>query len=349
MVEHEVAATLVALTEMSNSGASEREIETEIVLLLKQIGWERRQIRQDVSLSDRGTDKADIVLRLNNNFSILIEVKRHGETRNATEQVRRYARLLSPSPRLAVLTDGTRWVIYYCGSSALIPLYDTSTPNQQTGIFSLVNALSPITLAESLSDNLIDYFMSIESALNRLSADENRKQSKYFAKTIRHLLFNKREDTGTPHTQPVSQPEPDETEPVLNHPQDEATPTGTRQFAPDAPPDLRYTNVNGRLGSEPFTVWSQSVDIAVRLAVEASWLPGDIINASQGRVVSGHVTERGFRPVSGTTLSARRLSASDSWRFIYYWAQQLRLPVQAEVSWYNPEREGQKGIIEWKP
>ncbi len=120
----ELEADLVEIAELSRSGAAERDIETEVVQVFKKAGWPRLQINQDVSVSEKANDRVDIILKLDNRPALLAEIKRYGKTHDAESQVRRYCSLVRPSPRLAFLTDGVRWIVYYVGQVGLIPILD---------------------------------------------------------------------------------------------------------------------------------------------------------------------------------------------------------------------------------
>ena len=102
-------------------GASERAIETEVVHVLKRAGWPRAQINQDVPISDKGVNKADIVLRLDGQPVILVEVKIRpfagcGQLGQSLlppgampRSLLRNLHLSDPSAQLSKISDSCKW------------------------------------------------------------------------------------------------------------------------------------------------------------------------------------------------------------------------------------------------
>ena len=167
--------------------ASEREIETEVVLILKKVGWARSQIKQDETLSDKGADKADIVLRIDGEPLILVEVKKYGQARDADNQVKRYCSLLRP--KLAILTDGVRWVFYFVGQAGAIPILEAVVPNDTASVDTVLTAFSPHSLSLLLQTGAFQYLDIVEQGLKQRSGDIQKQLRHFFASTVKGVLM----------------------------------------------------------------------------------------------------------------------------------------------------------------
>lgn len=180
----ELQDKLSELAELSCINVTERVIESEVVQLFREVGWPRLQIFQDVSLSDKAIDKADIVLKLDDRFSVLVEIKRKGKSQDAENQVRRYCSLLRPAPKLAILTDGQRWVLYYAGQTSIVRLLDASYQQMASQIEMIIASLNPQRLKVLHDDGLFEYLSIIDQAMQDFSDEARKRLEAHFAITV---------------------------------------------------------------------------------------------------------------------------------------------------------------------
>jgi len=90
-----------------------------VIPFLLSLGYERNQIGRKVSITgtsgNRFRKQADIVVYINERPSLVVETKRiqHRLSEEDVNQALSYAQLLDPPTRIAVLTNGRDWEVYY--------------------------------------------------------------------------------------------------------------------------------------------------------------------------------------------------------------------------------------------
>ena len=341
-------------------GASEREIETEVVHVLKRAGWPRSQINQDVPISDKGADKADIVLRLDNQPVILVEVKRYGQARDADNQVNRYCRLLRPSPKLALLTDGARWVLYYVGQSGTVPIHEATVPSETALIISMLNTLSPERLSVALHAGVFQYLDIVEQGLQERSEDTQRHLRPFFASTANTLLMS---DESLPARQISAKVSPI-TRTASAQEQTEQAHEGERQshphegneqrdYDPAQPPGLAFTTlITASFGGDKAINWNDLLRVAVRTALVSGQTKHDIMRLTNINVMEEAITDRGYSPLTGTNLSIQGLTADEAWQNALKLAKRLECVIEARFRWRENEKAfhpGVNGVLRWQP
>lgn len=341
-------------------GASEREIETEVVYVLKRAGWPRSQINQDVPISDKGADKADIVLKLDDQPVVLIEVKKHGHSRDADNQVNRYCRLLRPSPKLALLTDGVRWVLYYVGQVGAIPIQEASVPNETASVVSMLNLLGPESLTASLHTGVFQFLDIAEQGLQERSAETQKYLRSYFASTVKSLLMPHGSfDNGsilaevTPRVDSV--PAEKQSEPTRVELRQLTQPEiGTHaDYDPSQPPSLVHTSViAASFAADTATNWNDLLRVAVKTALATGHSKHEIQRITGINLQEGNIEDKGFSPITGTGLSLQGQSAGQAWQNSLTLAQVLGCVIEAKFRWQNKEKAlhpGESGLLRWQP
>jgi len=341
-------------------GASEREIETEVVQVLKQVGWARSQIKQDETISDKGADKADVVLRVDGVPALLVEVKKHGQTRDADAQVNRYCRLLTPSPRLAILTDGVRWVFYFVGQAGTIPILEAIVPNDTASIASMLTAFSPQSLSIALQSGAFQYLDIVEQGLKQRSEDTQKHLRHFFATTVRSLLFpivdivqNQVQAIDVPVQLSVhgaDQIEHPQAKKILSILPKNDTPT---DYDPFRPPPLSFTTkFTATFAGVNAANWNDLLRVAVRNAVAAGQTIRDIKNTATINIQEQEITANGFSPLMGLNLSIQGQSADQAWQNALKLAQSLRQPIEVKFNWSDNKKAahpGEIGTLQWRP
>ena len=356
-------AELEELVEISKR-ATEREIETEVVHIFKQIGWPRSQINQDVPISDKGADKADIVLRLDGVPIILVEVKKHGHLRDADNQVNRYCRLLRPSPKLALLTDGVRWTLYYVGQIGAIPIQEASALEETADVATMLTAFNPTSLSAALQSGVFQYLDIVEEGLQERSDDTQKHLRQFFTSTVIALLM----PSGSP--KPASVPEMAAIPQLQTIPPKEAV-SGTEASPSHAakravqphdavveynalhPPPLKFTSlVAASFGKDTASNWNDLLRAAVRNTFNSGRTLQDIRRTTGINIQEGTVIERGYAPVAGTTLSLQGMTADESWQNALKLAQKMECSIEATFRWQDKEQAshpGEAGVLRWQP
>ena len=345
-------------------GASEREIETEVVHVLKRAGWPRSQINQDVPISDKGADKADIVLRLDSQPVILVEVKKFGHSRDADNQVNRYCRLLRPSPKLALLTDGVRWVLYYVGHVGATPIQEATVPIETNTVVSMFNAFAPESLSALLSAGVFHYLDIVEQGLQERSEDTQKHLRPFFTSTVKALLMpgGSSLGVGSPilttslqhHAPVVEQTQQPQTEATnrkkVSAQQNDDAPT---EYDPAQPPSLAFTTlVTARFANDSATNWNDLLRIAVRNTLASGQSKQDIQRMTSINIQEGVVIDKGYSPLSGTDISVQGLTADESWQNALKLAKKLGCSIEAQFRWRINEKAshpGESGILNWHP
>ena len=309
--EQRMKVELEELAEMSKR-ATEREIETEVVHIFKQIGWPRSQINQDVPISDKGADKADIVLRLDGAPMILVEVKKHGHLRDADHQVNRYCRLLRPSPKLAFLTDGVRWTLYYVGQIGAIPIQEASSPEEATDVAAMLTALNPASLSNALQAGVFQYLDIVEQGLQERSEDTQKHLRPFFAATAKALLMpggslmetsSKVAEANPPSTtteEKVVQPRT-----ITKSSSQQGNSTSAEYDALRPPPLSFTTNIIANFAGNAATSWGDLLRVAVKNALDSGKTAQDIRRIADINIQEVENTEKGFTSIPGTSLSVQ--------------------------------------------
>lgn len=341
-------------------GASEREIETEVVQVLKRAGWARSQIKQDETISDKGADKADVVLRVDGVPTLLVEVKKHGQTRDADAQVNRYCRLLTPSPRLAILTDGVRWVFYFVGQAGTIPILEAIIPNNTVSIVSMLTAFSPQNLSIALQSGAFQYLDIVEQGLKQRSEDTQKHLRHFFASTVRTLLLptvdiarNQVQTIDVPvqlSVHSADQIQRPQARTVLSVLPASDTPT---EYDPFRPPPLSFTTkFIATFAGVNVTNWNDLLRVAVRNAVVAGQTIQDIKCTASINIQEQEITGNGFSPLLGLNLSIQGQSADQAWQNALKLAQSLRQTIEVKFCWSENKKAahpGEIGILRWNP
>ncbi len=358
LINNIMKAELEEIAEIAR-GATEREIETEVVHILKRAGWPRSQINQDVPISDKGADKADIVLKLDNQPVILVEVKKYGHSKDADNQVNRYCRLLRPSPKLAILTDGIRWVLYYVGHIGAIPIQDATIPTQTDAIVSILNVLAPENLSALLQAGVFQYLDIIEQGLQDRSEETQKHLRSFFALTVKSLLLGHQKPAqATPSVQIIP-----EMKIVHSIEQSENISTNQKQsnfqgntlsteYDPLQPPSLDRTNIKASFAEETATNWNQLLRIAVKVALDAGLTKQDIQRIGNMNIQDGNLKDKGFTPITGANLSVQGQPSGQAWQNTLMLARKAGCRVLVEFQWKDDEKAaypGKHGIMRWHP
>ncbi|MGI4792052.1 MAG: hypothetical protein ACRYFS_24785 [Janthinobacterium lividum] len=352
------------LAEMAKR-ATEREIETEVVHVFKQIGWLRSQIKQDVPISDKGADKADIVLRLEEAPMILVEVKKHGHLRDADNQVNRYCRLLRPSPKLALLTDGVHWILYYIGQVGAIPIQEASLPEETESAVAMLLALNPERLSGSLQAGAFQYLDIVEEGLRGRSEDAQNHLRQFFISTVKALLLM---PSGSPR--PFSLPKAavdlqhqtiwlqEEVSNVEASPPDTAKQFGKPrdtvvEYDALQPPPLSFTTgITANFAGNPAANWGDLLRVAIKNALDSRKTTQDIRRIADINIQEAKNTEKGFALIPGTSLSVQGQPSDKSWQNALRLAQALGCEIEAKFRWQDKEQAshpGEFGVLRWRP
>lgn len=340
---------LTELSELSKRGASERELETDIVGLFRQIGWSRTQIKQDVPLTPRGIDRADIVIRADERHSILIEVKGNGELRGAEEQVRRYCMLLTPRPRIAFLTDGTQWSVFYTSHSEVRKLFSGDVGKDIGTILDLLLVVTPERMGESDFGLRFDFLDAIDHGLSRLNTQEQLRLLPCYITTVLSLLGAELPTVITEIKLLSPTVEPKAV--LLKEPQPETPETELTMLDLRNPP-LRYSKMRGTIGDVEVTSWRSAVHIAIKFAFDAGMSATEIRNISFVNMREEHFVEDGFAPVVGTPFCVQAMESNRSWSSAFCLLKRLNTPVDIAVNWTekaNDNWHGKQGILRWTP
>lgn len=359
LISNTMKAELEEIAGMAR-GASEREIETEVVHVLKKAGWPRSQINQDVPISDKGADKADIVLRLNSQPVILVEVKKHGHSRDADNQVNRYCRLLRPSPKLALLTDGVRWVLYYVGRVGATPIREASVPTETDAVVSMLDAFAPTSLSTLLSAGVFQYLDIVEQGLQERSEDTQKHLRPFFASTVKALLMpGGRSDETLSPTSAASQLQPASTEEQTSHIQADERSSALQdgdslvECDPLRAPSLGFTTkITASFAGDAAKNWNDLLRVAVRTAFVSGRTKQDIQRMTSINIQEGSIEDKGYSPIEGTNLSVQGLNADEAWQNALKLAQSLGCAIEAKFHWKDNERAsypGKGGVLRWQP
>ena len=344
-----IVRLLRSLMEASADGASEREIETDIVFLLRELGWERRQIRQDVSLSDK--DKADIVLQVRNDATLLFEAKRKGRTRGEEAQLNRYCRMLRPSPKIAFLSDGIRWAIFFVGERNLVPLQDYHLPDDIHEVALFFESLKPEKLT-ALNLSVFDFLAQSEASCRRLNDEEYGKLLPHFIATFRHLVLSNvtlEFPTQNGFLKPISNGVSNENDgddksgPVDN------THDGVITLNCDAPPSLTFTSVQAQFQDVSYNNWNNLAGAALKAGVLVGLPEEELRVISGANVRENQSAEKNFKAIEGTNFSFQNMDANRCWQATFRLVKHLHIPVHAEVIWLgkakNESLRGKKGAL----
>ena len=351
---------LAELAELSQKGAPERVLETEIVQVFKTVGWPRLQINQDEAIYDKATDKADIVLRIEQHPILFAEVKRFGSISDGEAQIRRYSSLLKPSPKFAILTDGVQWRIYYVGLSHPLLVLHENIMEDCAQAANVLKSLAPQQLRQLEKSKAFGYLNLIEQALEGLSEEARIAMSSHFITTVRTLLtFCETAEqprslaniVDIPSTPTVVQEARRPDKPIQLPPANSTK----KLYNAAAPPKLDYTRVKGRVGQENVSSWAALVHAAIRAAHQAGRTIKELQACTNLNFLSGvHDTDAGFKHVDGTTLSVQGTDANKAWIAAWNIAQLAHSEIEADFEWrdkeqVSPQLRGQQGTLRWFP
>lgn len=353
----ELQAALTELAEMAK-GATEREIETEVVHIFKQSGWPRLQINQDVPISDKGADKADIVLKLDNQPVILVEVKKYGHSRDADTQVNRYCRLLRPSPKLAFLTDGVQWVLYYVGQIGAIPIQEANGLDEAENVALMLSALNPSSLSSLVRAGTFQYLDIVEQGLQQRSEDTQKHLRPFFAATTKSLLMPNENPTEAQPKVATADPPTVIEEQVVSpriakkstSQQGQSIPT---EYNPFQPPPLSHAMiVAASFAGNSATNWNDLLRVAVKKALDLGKTPQEIRRAADINIQEVVNSDKGFALISGTNLSVQGQPSDKSWQNALRLAQFLGCEIEVKFHWSEKEKAsnpGASGSLHWQP
>ncbi len=343
---------LEELRQLAEGRASERTLETRVVLILERLGWMATQIEQDVPLTPRGNDRADIVVRVGERHAVLVEVKRRGEMRGAEEQLRRYCQLLTPRPRLAFLTDGVRWSVFYASLNQVRELYTGEAMIDAEAIIDMLLIISPESLSETNLALRFDFLDVVEQGLSRLSSQEQSRLLPCYMTTISFLLGKELPMMATPVAVAVPVVAVVPTPPEARAREDTPPSDGELLILDVLNPPLRHSKMRGRVAGVDVTSWRTVVHVAVRHAVEAGMTGAEIRDLTSINLREEHFNEDGFAPVTGTSLSVQAMDANRSWTSAFSLIRRLNLPVEITVDWTekaNEDWRGKRGMLRWVP
>jgi len=313
--------------ELSLSGVAERTVETCVVGVFRSTGWSLRQIEQDVPVSDRAVDRADIAIRIGDRPFLVAEVKRYGQIREGQLSIRRYCALVRP--KFAVVTDGVRWIFYYAGQSDLFELLDRTVPEDLADVVTILSALGPANVDALVDAGAFAYLDTIVRALSELSEDARKPLSPHFAMTVAT---------------------------TLGHGSQIRPRRGGGQSGDDGHevPDLRHTSISRAcFGEDSVSSWTALVYAAIRHALTVSGRSlADLRQIVGAQIVEGELNDRGFRPVAGTSVSVQGMEARRAWRDALAVARDTNTRVLVEFMWQKDTgaaKSGEVATLEWNP
>jgi hypothetical protein len=124
-----------------------------------------------------------------------------------------------------------------------------------------------------------------------------------------------------------------------------------REQNPDRPENLTHTKIiQGNIGKESITNWSDLVDCAVKTALKMGVPVQDVrtvVNLEQG-----DVNERGFHRIRDTAYSGQGMESNKSWRAALHLAKKTNLEIQVRFQWRDKEdaaHPGEEGLLRWSP
>lgn len=356
-----ISDELKDIADRSRSGASEREIETDLVQVFRSIGWPRAQIKQDVPVSDRAIDKVDIILSLDEHPALLVEVKRHGLTRDAEGQLRRYCALRRPA--LALLTDGVRWVIYYVGQRDITIIIEESGEAGLSVVADFLSALVPMGMDGLMREGVFNYLNLVDEALLRHSTEERHRLLPHFVATANALLLPVEHSRVTQAEVKLSPIVPPDATPQTqsrkcdqapsNHPAASSQSGDYHTYDPDHPPSLLHTGVEAaKFGQTPASNWNSLIRVAVGTAYKAGILTSTLRHRLKLQLAEGTGMDGGYVSVPDTPLAVQRMESSRAWQNVLLLARELQVEVEVKFYWQNkPEaaRPGETAILRWPP
>ena len=128
---------------------------------------------------------------------------------------------------------------------------------------------------------------------------------------------------------------------------------GLRIQDPDRPEDLTFTRIDqGRFGLEFANKWNDLIRTGIRAAVKNRYSISDLRRCGDLPVTEGKKTNEGYRPVQGTNLSVRYMSAKDAWRNALALARALKCEISVDFHWRDKDRAAhpnEAGRLLWSP
>ena len=332
--------------------------------IFKLIGWPRLKISQDMPLSDKATDRADIVLRMENRACVLIEIKRKGKINDSENQVRRYCSLLRPNPKIAVLTDGVRWIIYYVANTGLVPLIDAELSQAGTQIRAALMNLSPAHLNQLYDSKVFDYLAIVEQGLAGLSEEAQNIYTASFAATAKALIQSPEANIpGVPASIYVPPPSKLPTVTTSEVVAVEASNTVAtkdnvvhkqQEYNPSTPPPLDFTSIKAIFDNQSVNNWSTLVRVGVAAALRAGNSLTRLRQLLSSQLEESERTTNGFRPVEGYSISVQGMDANKAWKDAYTLARHLGCKIEVKFRYRDDEkvpadRRGKSGVLRWSP
>jgi hypothetical protein len=132
---------------------------------------------------------------------------------------------------------------------------------------------------------------------------------------------------------------------------------GILEFGPDAPPDLRHTDVHVAYfaGRKAFG-WNKLVHEAHLEAMSKLGSIEALRNATKSSFMTGRAssddTKRGYRHVPAINISIQNVDAAHAWSNTLRLARRLGVEVEVQFEWKqkaDSANPGRRGRIAWKP
>lgn len=337
---------LQTAAEVAQEAGSELDIQFCVVTAFRHVGWAPRQIRQNVALSDKALDVADVLLSLDGRVRLLIEVKKYGLARDAKAQVGRYCSLLRPTPQLALATDGVTWILYYFGSKCgLLELFAGQLPDDLSQIADTVAALAPGRIEAMDRDGTFTYLDTVDAAVSDLGEDARHRMLPHLARTVTGFLI--------PGEVPVG-PARADAPAIADSRVADGQEIDVRRMDSDADLDLRFTSVDRAVfaGEDISPSWAGLVEAAVRTALRGGRSISDVQATVAANLREGSIHKSGFRPIADTGISMQGMESRRAWRDALALAKHMGVALRVEFHWQNnprAERPGETGCLEWSP
>jgi len=129
------------------------------------------------------------------------------------------------------------------------------------------------------------------------------------------------------------------------------------EFGPDAPPDLRHTDVlSAKFAGRRASGWNRLVHEAHLEAMSRLASIEALRSVTKSNFMVGRATPsdaaKGYRHVPGMNISIQNVDAAHAWSNTLRLARQLRVAVEVEFEWKqkaDSAHPGRRGKLRWMP
>ncbi len=131
----------------------------------------------------------------------------------------------------------------------------------------------------------------------------------------------------------------------------------TREFNPDAPPDLRHTSVlAARFADQTATGWNKLVHVAHKEAMSRLGSLDLLRGVTKSNFIVGRAsseeTKKGYRYVPEIGISIQNVDAGHAWSNALRLARYLHIEVKVDFEWMQKSDAvfpGEAGHLGWTP